>query len=464
MSRPLVALVGRPNVGKSTLFNRLAGARLAVVSETPGTTRDRLQATAEWAGRSFTVVDTGGIEVREGSAELPVLATASELFLEEIREQAEIAIAEADVIVLVVDVTVGVTAADEQVAERLRRRSGRRSGHAPPVIVAANKADSLQRAEGAYEFYSLGLGEVLPISALHGTGTGDLLDAIVQALPPAAAEDEDDEAVRIAIVGRPNVGKSSLLNRLVGAERVIVSDVPGTTRDAIDTRAHVDGHEVVLIDTAGIRRRGRIDVGLEKYSVLRALKAIHRADVALLLIDASEGIIAQDAHIAGFVLDEAKSVVVVVNKWDLLKRRSPDEPAPTMAEFGERVRAELRFLDFVPVVFISAKTGKGVEQVLPTALDVADSRMKRIPTGELNRLVREAVLRHPPPGHAGRAARIYYATQAGVDPPSFVFFVNDPKLVHFSYERYLENVLREAYTFLGTPLVLHLRKRKREET
>lgn len=463
MTKPIVALVGRPNVGKSTLFNRLVGARLAVVDETPGTTRDRLQAPAEWAGRTFTLVDTGGIEIVAGGGHAP-LSTGSEPFIAQIRGQAEIAIAEADVIVLVVDVTTGLTAADEQVAELLRRRDHRTARPPTPVIIAANKADHVGRDQDAYEFYALGLGEVIPVSAVHGAGTGDLLDAVVRALPPAEEEAEaEDEAVKIAIVGRPNVGKSSLVNRLLGEERLIVSPVAGTTRDSIDTRLRAGDQEVVLIDTAGIRRRGKIDPGLEKYSVLRALKAVGRADVALLLLDAEEGVTAQDAHIAGFVLDEMKSVVVIVNKWDLVKQSgTPDNPPPTMAEYGARVREQLRFLDFVPVLFISAKTGKGVEHVLSTALAVADNRVKRIPTGELNRVVRDAVLRHPPAAHAGRALRIYYATQADVDPPTFLLFVNDPKLMHFTYERYLENVLRETYSFLGTPLRLSVRRRKRD--
>jgi GTP-binding protein len=474
VNKPLVALVGRPNVGKSALFNRIVGRRLAVVHETPGTTRDRLQATAEWGGRAFTLVDTGGIEVLAGPRQGPKAPPPpgeSEPFLTEIRAQAEIAIAEADVIVLVVDVTTGLTGADEQVAELLRRplrgssdrkRPLRGPGGRAPLIVAANKADTVKADQGAYEFYGLGLGEVIPISAVHGTGTGDLLDAIVAALPPAAAEEEEEDVVRIAIVGRPNTGKSSLLNRLAGSERAIVSPVPGTTRDAIDTRVTVGDQAVLLIDTAGIRRRGKVGQGLEQYSVLRALKAINRADVALLLIDAAEGVAAQDAHIAGFVLDEAKSVIVIVNKWDLMKRSSPDAPAPTLAEYGKQVREALRFLDFVPVLFISAKTGYGVEHVLPAALSVAESRMQRIPTGELNRVIRAAVDRHPPATHKGRTLRIYYATQAAVDPPTFLLFVNDPTLLHFSYERYIENVLRENYSFSGTPLRISTRRRKRE--
>lgn len=456
MRKPIVALVGRPNVGKSTLFNRLVGARLAVVHEAPGTTRDRIQADSEWNGVTFTVVDTGGIEVLEGPRQAVRGSTpeaiASDRYLSEIRAQAEMAIAEADAIIFVTDAAAGLTAADEEVADILRRTR-------KPVFIAANKADSPARRLAAVDFYRLGLdASVYPISALHGTGVGDLLDAVVAALPPYQEEEEEKEAIKIAIVGRPNVGKSSLLNRLLGQERAIVSPLPGTTRDALDTRMTWEGQAIVLIDTAGIRRRGRIEPGIERYSVLRALKAIQRADVALLLIDASEGVTAQDAHVAGFILDEAKSVAVLVNKWDLVKKN-----AHTMEEFARRVRLELKFLDYVPVLFISAKTGQHVSQVLPTAVQVHAARQLRIPTGELNRLLQEAVARHAPPSKAGKRLRFYYATQAGVAPPTFVFFVNDPKLVHFSYERYLENTLREAYGFLGTPLRFIFRARERQD-
>jgi GTP-binding protein len=463
MTKPLVALVGRPNVGKSTLFNRLAGSRLAVVDDTPGTTRDRIEAESEWNGRAFTVVDTGGIEVLPAAAQHRVergdkplsvhtpLSVASAEFVPQIREQAEMAIEAADAILFVVDATSGITAADEEVAEILRRTQ-------KPVYIAANKADSERRREEAVEFYGLGLGEVFPISAIHGTGTGDLLDAVAAAFPPATQEAED-ESVKIAIVGRPNVGKSSLLNAILGRERAIVSPIPGTTRDAIDTRIMWETLPVTLIDTAGIRRRGHIDVGVEKYSVLRALKAIQRADVALLLIDAMEGITAQDTHIAGFILEEVKSAVVVVNKWDAV----PDKTGKTMAEYTTHVRSALNFMDYVPVLFISAKLGTRVEHVLPTALRVQEERLIRIPTGELNRIVREAMEKQSPPSKAGKRLNIYYATQPRTDPPTFVFHVNDAKLVHFSYERYLENQLRAAYGFLGTPLRFSFRERKREE-
>jgi GTP-binding protein len=435
MSKPIVAIVGRPNVGKSTLFNRLVGARLAITDEIPGTTRDRLYAEAEWGGVSFILVDTGGLD----------LVSSGDL-MAQVQAQAQTAIAEADVILLLVDVKDGLTAGDEEVAQVLRRT-------AKPVLLAVNKADNQALREAAVEFYALGLGELYPISALHGTGTGDLLDQVVGAFP-VEEEEEELEAVKIAIVGRPNVGKSSLLNKILGQERSIVHETPGTTRDTIDTQMEWEGEPVVLIDTAGIRRKGRIQRGVEKYSVLRALKAIDRADVVLLLTDAVDGVTAQDAHIAGYILEEAKSVVVVVNKWDLVEK-----DAYTMLVYMEHIRTVLRFLDYVPVLFVSALTGQRVDQVLPTALRVQEERLIRIPTADLNRILQEAVARHAPPSKAGKRLKFYYVTQAAVDPPTFVFFVNDPRLVHFSYKRYLENRLREHYGFLGTPLRLSFRKR-----
>jgi GTP-binding protein len=435
MSKPIVAIVGRPNVGKSTLFNRLTGERLAITDEVPGTTRDRLYAEAEWGGVSFIVVDTGGLEL-----------TSTDDLVAQVRAQAQIAIAEADVILFLVDVMDGLTVGDEEVTQVLRRT-------AKPVLLAVNKADNQALREAAVEFYALGLGEPYPISALHGTGTGDLLDQVVAAFP-VEEEEEELEAVKIAIVGRPNVGKSSLLNRILGQERSIVHEAPGTTRDAIDTQMEWEGEPLVLIDTAGIRRKGRIQQGVEKYSVLRALRAIVRADVVLLLLDAVEGVNAQDAHIAGYILEEAKSVVVVVNKWDLVEKDTY-----TMQTYVEHIYTTLRFLDYVPVLFVSALTGQEVDQVLPTALRVQEERLTRIPTAELNRILQEAVARHAPPSKAGKRLKFYYATQAAVDPPTFLFFVNDPRLVHFSYERYLENRLREYCGFLGTPLRLSFRKR-----
>ncbi len=451
MPKPMLAIVGRPNVGKSTLFNRIIGRRLAVVSEVPGTTRDRIQADAEWRGISFTVVDTGGIEVEAGFHTAP-LSQDSARFLSAIRAQAGIAIDAADVVLLLVDAQVGLTAADEEVAAILRRTT-------KPVIIAANKADSAAGRESAVEFYSLGLGEVLPVSALHGTGTGDLLDAVIDAFPRLTQWDEEqDESVKIAIVGRPNVGKSSLLNRLLGEERAIVSPIAGTTRDAIDTVLEWNQIPITLIDTAGIRRRGRIDPGVEKFSVLRALRAIKRADVALLLIDAQEGVLAQDEHVAGFILEENTSVVVLVNKWDAV-----DKDSYTMLEHTKRLRTELKFMDYVPVLFISALTGQRVHKVLPMALEVHSARLERISTSELNQLVRDAVAAHAPPSKGGKRLKLFYATQAAVDPPTFVFFVNDPRLAHFSYQRYLENQIRQRHPFAGTPLVLRFRARSDDD-
>jgi GTP-binding protein len=449
---PIVALVGRPNVGKSTLFNRLAGQRKAIVEELAGTTRDRLYGDTDWGGRNFIVVDTGGLELgpahpHPGNKTGFRAGVSSRLFLEEIRAQAEIAMAEAEVIVFLVDAEAGLTSSDEDIAELLRRTD-------KPVLLAVNKADNKKRRDGAVDFYALGLGDPIPVSALHGTGTGDLLDAIVESLPLVEAEEDEDGAVKIAILGRPNVGKSSLLNKLLGEERVIVSDVPGTTRDAIDTRLEYEGQELVLIDTAGIRRRGKIKPGVEKHSFLRAIKAINRADVCLLLIDAGELVTAQDAHIASYIIEEAKSVVVIVNKWDTIEKNTY-----TIKDYTQKIRTGLKFLDYVPVLFISAKTGQRIHKVLPLALQVYEECLRRIPTGEINRLLREVVAEHPPKGTHRHRLKFFYATQAGVNPPTFVFFVNDSTLVHFTYKRYLENKLRERYGFLGAPLRLIFRNR-----
>jgi GTP-binding protein len=453
-SKPIVALVGRPNTGKSTLFNRLVGEPRAIVSEIPGTTRDRLYGDCFWNGVWFNVVDTGGMEIlaeRRRLAGEPedFLLAASPHYLREIRAQAELAIAEADVVVMVTDLRDGVTAADEEVAEVLRRSQ-------KPIFIAANKADNIQMDEQAWDFYSLGLSEVLAISALNGKGVADLLDRIVETFPARVTEEEEeDESVKIAIVGRPNVGKSSLLNKLLRQERAIVSPVPGTTRDAIDMHLVWEGVPVTLIDTAGIRRRGKVEVGLERYSVLRAMRAIGRCDVALLLVDATDGITDQDAHVAGYILDEHKGVVVVVNKWDAIEKDSY-----TMVEWTEKVRAGLKFLDYVPVLFISALTGQRVNQVIPTALAAQEARLIRIPTSDLNRIVQGAVTKHAPPSKSGRRLKFLYATQSAVAPPTFVFFVNDARLAHFSYQRYLENQLRQHYGFPGTPLRLVFRSRR----
>ena len=433
--KPLVALVGRPNVGKSTLFNRLAGARLAIVEDIPGTTRDRQYADAEWQGRVFTVVDTGGL----------VLTTSDEIAAQ-VRAQAQVAIDEADVIVFIGDILDGLTGADADIADVLRRTQ-------KPIILAINKADNTKRELNVHEFYALGLGDPLPISAIQGTGVGELLEAITRALPMLPPEEEEKPHVlHIALIGRTNVGKSSLLNRILGEERVIVSELPGTTRDAIDTTVRFHGQEIVLIDTAGIRRRGRIEGGIEKYSVLRALKAINRADVVLLLLDAVDGVTAQDAHIAGYIREQAKSTIVLVNKWDLIEKDNSTQP-----QYEVYVRRELKFMPFVPLLFVSALTGQRVSQILPLALRINEQRQQRLSTEQINTILREATARHSPPSKYGTKLRFYYGTQVDVNPPTFVFFVNDERLVHFSYERYLENQIREHFKFEGSPLRLIFR-------
>lgn len=450
---PFVALVGRPNVGKSTLFNRISGRRIAVVDDRPGTTRDRQQIDAEWAGVAFTLIDTGGIEALEtvSSGGAP-LAEDSAQFIHEMRAQVEIAIADADVLVMLVDLNTGITSADEEVADILRRTN-------KPVIIAANKGDNPALRKQYIEFYGLGIGEVFPITAMHGRGVGDLLDAIVEALPARVEEVETDEdGIKIAIVGRPNVGKSSLLNKLLGEERVIVSPVAGTTRDSIDTVITYHGEQITLIDTAGIRRRGRIEQGVEKYSVLRALKAIKRADVALLMIDAVEGITAQDTHIAGYLLDENTSAVVLVNKWDAIEKDTY-----TMVEYSDILREALKFMDYVPVQFISALTGQRVKQVIPMALEVRESRFMRLATSEVNRIVQNAILKQQPPTKSGKRLKIRYASQVAVDPPKFLFHVNDVRLVHFSYQRYIENRIRDVYPFPGTPLLMEFKNSRADK-
>lgn len=453
MRKPVVALVGRPNVGKSTLFNRLAGEQLAIVDDTPGTTRDRLLAEAEWNGIPFDIVDTGGIDPSTGSKD--PLSIGSADYISQIKTQAEIAIREADVVLFLVEAISGVTPADEEVAQILRRNQQTREGKPhPPVFLVVNKADNQTLRQQASEFYALGMGDPYPISAVHGTETGDLLDALVASFPQDLQEMED-ESVKIAILGKPNVGKSSLLNRLVGEERAIISPIAGTTRDAIDSHIAYEGIPMTLIDTAGIRRRGKIEPGVEKFSVIRSLRAIQRADVGLLVLDATSGIAAQDAHIAGFILDEWKSVVVIVNKWDLVAK-----DGNTMAEWTQRIRRELNFLDFVPILFISAKTGQRVDQVLPLALRVQEERLARITTSALNRILQRAQDIHAAPAHAGRALKIYYGNQVRSDPPTFLLHVNEPSLAHFSYLRFLENRLREEYSFTGTPIKLVVRARR----
>ena len=444
--KPIVALVGRPNVGKSTLFNRLVGERMAIVDDTPGTTRDRLFGDAEWNGRVFTVIDTGGIDPTHGGR--TPLSVGSVEFISDIRIQAQAAIQEADAVLFITDGETGVTEPDREVAEILRRMQRKQPDGTfqPPIFLVVNKCESRERRESAAEFYELGLSDPYPISAIHGTDTGDLLDALILALPEQK-EDEQDENIKIAIVGKPNAGKSSLLNKLVGEERVIVSPIAGTTRDAIDMQYEYDGLPITLIDTAGIRRRGKIEKGVEEYSVIRSFKAIERADVALLMIDATTGITAQDAHIAGFIKDEWKSCVVLVNKWDAIEK-----DGTTMDAYTAKILNDLNFMSYVPILYISAKTGQRVDQVMPMALRVQEERLARLTTSKINEIIHKAQDAHPHPSHAGRALKMFYGTQVRSDPPTFMIYVNDPTLMHFTYLRYLENQIRAEYGFLGTPI------------
>ena len=444
--KPIIALVGRPNVGKSTFFNRLIGQRKAIVEDLPGTTRDRLYGDSDWNGRVFTVVDTAGLLFEEEDDSAPLAEIARR-----VREQAELAIAEADVIVFMVDAVEGLTTADSDVAEVLRNTY-------KPVVLAANKADNQERALNAVEFYALNLGEPVPMSAYHGIGTGDVLDKVAEQLP-VVEEDGDESTVKVAIVGRPNVGKSSLLNRLLGQERSVVSAVPGTTRDSIDTPLEYNGTNILLIDTAGIRRRGKIERGIEKYSVMRALRAVERADVAVLLIDAEEGVTAQDTHVAGMILEQLKGVAILVNKWDLIVKDNE-----TFNAFTRHIRDQFNFIPYAPLLFISAKDGQRVDKILPLVLEIAQERQRRVPTAELNTLLREATYDHPPTAiHKGAHLRIYYGTQPQVSPPVFLFFANNAEQIHWGYARYLENRIREKYGFTGTPIKIVFRSRDEKD-
>jgi GTP-binding protein len=433
---PVVAIVGRPNVGKSALFNRMVRGRVALVEDIPGTTRDRLYGNVEWRGQLFRLVDTGGLEL-EARTSLSA----------QVRQQVQAAVDEAQVILFVVDSSEGVTAGDLEVADILRRT-------AKPVLMLANKAESKARQEGAVEFYELGLGEPLPVSAHHGSGVADVMDLLIDILPPAAVG-EEAEALRVAIVGRPNVGKSMLLNAILGEERVIVNEEPGTTRDSIDTPFEYSGQRLVLVDTAGIRRRGHVEKGLEKHAVLRAQRAVERADVALLLLEAPEGVTAQDAHIAGYVAETFCGLVLVANKWDLVGGDGSNRQ-----EFERLARQRLRFAAWAPLCFVSAKERTGLPALLEQTLRVGQERRRRISTAELNALAERATAEKPPPMSGSRRLKLFYATQAEAAPPTFVFFVNDASLIHFSYRRYLERVLRKAYGFQGSPLRLVFRSRR----
>ena len=457
MQKPVVVLVGRPNVGKSTLFNRLVGQRLAIIDDVPGTTRDRLVAESDWAGHDFFVVDTGGIDPQKQRTQEP-LSIGSSDFIKDIRSQAEIALEEADVILLITDAMAGVSQADREMVELLRKRRGKDERPMPPILLVVNKADSEIGRMNAMDFYSLGLGEPYPISAIHGTGTGDLLDAVVDLFPVRIDEDEEDTSIKIAIVGKPNAGKSSLLNKMTGQERAIVSNIPGTTRDAIDTKLNVDGQAYTLIDTAGIRKRGSVEPGVEKYSVLRAMQAIERCDVAILVIDAESGITAQDTHIAGYINEAWKSVLVVINKWDLIEKDDL-----TAIDYEKHVRRELNFLPYVPIIFISAKTGQRVHQVLPAAYEIQQERVRKLQTAQLNKILVTAQDKHQSPSGIGKPLRIYYGTQVNTAPPTFLLYCNDPSLVHFTYMRFLENQIRETFPFKGTPIKIILKKRERRD-
>jgi len=457
MEKPVIVLVGRPNVGKSTLFNRLVEQRLAIIDDVPGTTRDRLVSEGHWAGHNFFVVDTGGLDPSKQRDQAP-LSIGSAAFIDDIRAQVEVAIEDADVIVLVVDALSGITQADHEVVNMLRRRQQLRDGkRVPPIVLAANKADSETARLNALDFYSLGIGEPFPISAIHGTGTGDLLDEIVAHFPVQVEEEANDNAIKVAIVGKPNAGKSSLLNKITGKDRAIVSEIPGTTRDAIDTPITVDGQPYVLIDTAGIRRRGSIIPGVEKYSVLRAMQAIERCDVAVLVVDATTGITAQDTHIAGYINEAWKSVILVVNKWDLIEKDTN-----TSIEFERQIRRQLNFLPYIPILFLSAKSGQRVHQVLPLVKQVQQERQTKVPTSQLNRILINAQDIHQSSSGTGKPLRVYYGTQVKTEPPTFLLYCNDPALGHFTYLRFLENQIRKEIPFTGSPIQLVLKKRERK--
>ena len=442
MAKPLVAIIGRPNVGKSMLFNKLTGQRTSIVEDTPGVTRDRIYGDCEWCGRTFSLVDTGGIEPGTDSDMLKFM-----------RRQAEIGIELADAIIMVTDVRSGVTAADEDVATMLRK-SGK------PVALAVNKCDSVGPTNpDVYEFYSLGIGDLFETSAVHGHGTGDLLDWVLANIPEDSSEDEDDDIIKVAIVGKPNVGKSSLLNRILGEERVIVSNVAGTTRDAIDSYFENETGKYCFIDTAGMRRKSKVDDAIEKYSNMRSINAIDRADVCLILVDANEGVTEQDTKIAGLVHEAGKAAIIVVNKWDAVE----DKETNTMKNMENDVRQGLSYMLYAPVVFLSALTGQRVDKLFQVILDVYAQNTKRITTGALNSVLADATARVQPPTDKGRRLKIYYMTQASTKPPHFVIFCNDARLFHFSYQRYLENQIREVFGLMGTPVRITIRQKGDKE-
>lgn len=435
MGIPAVAIVGRPNIGKSTIFNRIIGDRVSIVDDKPGVTRDRIYGTGEWLNRKFHLIDTGGIEVGD------------EPLLVQMRHQAELAIDEADVIVFMVNGREGITAADEEVANLLFRSN-------KPVVLAVNKVDNFEMRELMYEFYSLGFGDPFPISGTHGLGLGDLLDKVLELAPDKDDYEYNEEVIQFSLIGRPNVGKSSLTNAILGEERVIVSDIAGTTRDAIDTPFTRDGQEYVIIDTAGMRKRGKVYESTERYSVMRAQKAIERSNVVLVVIDGEEGIIEQDKRVAGLAHEAGKAIVLVVNKWDAVAKDDK-----TMKKMEEKIRKEFLFLDYAPIVFLSALTSKRLQTLLPVVKEVADSHRRRISTSVLNDVIVDAVAMNPTPTDKGQRLKINYATQVAIEPPTFVLFVNDPELLHFSYKRYLDNQIRRAFDFTGTPIHIVARQK-----
>lgn len=441
MSKPVVAIVGRPNVGKSTLFNALAGEKISIVEDTPGVTRDRIYAEVEWLDRTFTLIDTGGIEPE-----------SKDIILSQMREQAQIAIDTSDVILFITDVRQGLVDADSKVADMLRR-SGK------PVVLVVNKVDSFEKfMPDVYEFYNLGIGEPVPVSAASRLGIGDMLDAVAEHFPESSGEDEEDERPRIAIVGKPNVGKSSIINKLLGEQRVIVSDIAGTTRDAIDTDIVHNGKEYVFIDTAGLRRKNKIREELERYSIIRTVTAVERADVVLIVIDAVEGVTEQDAKIAGIAHERGKGIVIVVNKWDAIEKNDR-----TMREYENEVRRVLSFMPYAEIMYVSAETGQRLAKLYDVIDMVIENQTLRVATGVLNEIMTEAVAMQQPPSDKGKRLKLYYMTQVSVKPPTFVIFVNDKELMHFSYQRYLENKIREAFGFRGTSLKFFVRERKEKE-
>lgn len=441
MSKPVVAIVGRPNVGKSTLFNVLAGEKISIVKDTPGVTRDRIYADTSWLDRDFTLIDTGGIEPE-----------SKDIIISQMREQAQIAIDTADVIIFITDVRQGLVDADSKVADMLRR-SGK------PVVLVVNKVDSFQKfMADVYEFYNLGIGDPHPISASSRLGIGDMLDAVIKYFPKHTGEEEEDERPRVAIVGKPNVGKSSIINKLVGEDRVIVSDIAGTTRDAIDTAIKYNGKEYVFIDTAGLRRKSKIKEDLERFSIIRTVAAVERADIAILVIDATEGVTEQDAKIAGIAHERGKGIIIAVNKWDDVEKDDK-----TIYEFTNKIKDTLAFMSYAEIIFVSAKTGQRLNKIYELVDHIVDAQTMRIPTGVLNEILTEAVAMKQPPSDKGKRLKIYYMTQVSVKPPTFVMFVNDVALTHFSYTRYIENRIRESFGFRGTSIRFINRERKEKE-